>query len=430
MSNFISYRILRIGAVVSLLLLAAACSKPEEKEVEAAVPVQTAVAQRAPIVRIIRAPAILYAVAQASIMPKISAPIRAFYINRGDHVRQGQLLAQLEDRDLTAAALEAKGQFDQAEANYRSIAAASLPDEIMKSQGEVQAGKEALDAAQKVYESRKKLYEEGALPRKQLDEASVALVQARSTYEVAVRHRESLQKIGKEEQIKTAQAQVEAARGHWQAAQAQVEYAKIISPLNGVVTDRPLYPGETANSGSPLLTVMDVSRIIARANVSVNELRHIKVGNNAVMKVLDANEEFQGKVTVVSPALDPNSTTAEVWVLMPNQGDRLKPGTTVQISIQAETIQEAVVIPAVALLPTSEGAGNRVFVIGPGSRAQEKTIDIGIREGDQVQVLKGLQPGAQVVTVGGMGLKDKSAVTIENGPGEKSKSHDDSKSEK
>lgn len=419
-----------MATAACVLLLAAACSKPEPKEPEPVVPVQTAAVQRSEIQRVVRAQAILYPFNQASVMPKISAPIRKFYINRGDHVRKDQLLAELENRDLVAAAVETKGNLDQAEANFKSTSAASLPDEITKSQNEVQANQEALNAALKVYESRKVLFDQGALPRKQLDEAQLAYIQARSQHDSSLKHLDSLQKVGKDEQIKAAQAQVEAARGRQQGAEAQVEYSKITSPIDGVITDRPLYAGEMASAGAPLLTVMDVSRVIARASVPVNELRFCKVGNSATITALDSSVELQGKVTVVSPALDPNSTTAEVWVLATNSGERLRPGSTVQVAILAETIRDAVVMPAVALLPSPEGTGDTVLVVGSDSLAHQRKVEIGIRQSDIVQVLKGLAPGEQVVTVGGLGVEDKTKVKVENEPTGKSDSHDESKPEK
>ncbi len=421
---------IKTAAAASILLLAAGCSKPEEKEPETVVPVQTRIVERAPIQRIIRAQAILYPANQSAIMPKISAPVRRFYVNRGDHVRKGQLLAELENRDLSAAAIEAKGNYDQAEANYRSTTAASLPEEMAKAQTDVQSARDAMDAAQKVYESRKSLFDQGALPRKQLDEGQVAYVQARSQYDVAVKHLEALQKVGKEAQEKAAQAQVEAALGRRQGADAQLAYSRIESPIDGVVTDRPLYPGEMAGSGTPLLTVMDLSRIIARASIPLNQLQFLKAGNSAMIQAPDSSTEVKGKVTVVSPALDPNSTTAEVWVLAPNPGERLKPGSTVQVAVMAEQIQNAVVIPPSALLPAPEGTGDSALVVEPDSLAHVRDVVIGIRQSDKVQVLKGLTPGEQVVTVGGFGIQDKTRVKIENETGGKSEQNDESKRKK
>lgn len=417
MPNYHAQIRIKTAAALWILFLAAGCSQNETKEAEPVAPVQTAPVQRSSIQRIIKAQGILHPIDQASVIPKINAPVREFYVNRGSHVRKGELLAVLESRDLAAAALESKGLVDQAEAAFRSTTGASLPEEITKAQTDVQSAKEALDAAQKLLESRKALLEQGALPRRLVDEANVAYVQARSLYQVAQKHLDALEKIGRDAVTRQAQAQLDAAKGHNQGAEVQLEYAKIISPIDGVITDRPLYAGEMAGPGAPLLTVMDVSRVVARANVPAEQLMFLKVGVAATITGQDASAELHGKVTVVSPALDPNSTTAEVWVEAQNPGERFKPGSSVQVSILAETVEDAIVIPLAAILPAQEGE-TTVMVVGSDSLAHEKKIETGIREADKVQVLKGLVPGEQVIVVGGLGLEDKAKVRVEK-PGEK-----------
>ena len=412
-------RLARPGASLAplILLLAVGCGKQEEKEAEPVVPVQVTPARTGSIRHIIQADGVLYPVNQASVVPKISAPVRTFYINRGDHVRQGQLLAVLENRDLAAAAQESKGQYDQAEANYRSTTAATVPEEVIKAQTDVQAYKEALDAARKVFESREKLYKEGALARKLVDDAQVVYVQARGQYESAQQHLEALQSVGKHEQIKTASAQVETAKAHLQGAEAQLAYSEIRSPIGGVIADRAIYPGEMASAGSPMLTVMDISRVVARVNIPQNQAGHITVGAPATITQTGSTQEVPGKVIVVSPAVDPNSTTVQVWVETPNPGERLKPGVTVRAFIVAAVIDNAVVVPPPALLPAADGS-TQVVVVGADSVAHTRKIETGVREADKVQVVKGLKPGEQVVTVGGLGVEDGAKVRIET-PAEK-----------
>src|SRR5216684_296621 len=100
----------RFCLCTALLLTPVACGK-KAAEPEPVVPVQVAPAIRGSIRHIITADAILFPKAQANIVPKISAPVRRVLVNRGDHVKEGQLLAELENRDLIATALESKGQF-------------------------------------------------------------------------------------------------------------------------------------------------------------------------------------------------------------------------------------------------------------------------------------------------------------------------------
>ena len=108
------------------------------------------------------------------------APVKAFYVNRGSPVHQGELLALLENRDLAAAEVDNKGAYEQAQANYGIATSSSLPEEWQKAEYDLKAAKQAYEAQQKVYDSRKVLYKQGAMPRKDLDQSAVAVVQAKA----------------------------------------------------------------------------------------------------------------------------------------------------------------------------------------------------------------------------------------------------------
>ncbi len=393
------------------IVVMVSCNRPKETESEPVVPVQLAEVKGDSIQRIVSGQGILYAVDQASVVPKISAPIKAFYVKRGDHVSKGQLLAVLENRDLEAAVAEAKQLYEQAQSSQRAILQATFPEDINKAQTDLRSAQQGLEAAQKVYESRKQLFDQGALARRLVDEANVAFVQARSQFEVAQKHLQTLENVSRPEQAKGVEAQTQAAKARYDAAVAQLSYSEVRSPIAGVVADRPLYAGEMAASGTPLLTVMNISRVIVRTNIPVGQAGSVKVGDSAHLTQTDAALEADGKVTVVSPAVDLNSTTVEVWVETANPSESLRPGATVRAAILAETIQNAIVIPSSALLPAGAGE-TRVMVVGADSVAHERKIEIGVRESDKIQVLKGLQAGERVVTVGGVGLEDGAKVHI------------------
>jgi HlyD family secretion protein len=415
-------------AVVCTLLLGA-CSKSHPgadsggSESESATPVQVAVAKRQPIEQLITAEAILYPLKQANVVPKISAPVARFLVQRGDHVREGQLLAVLEDRDLVAAAQESKELYRQAEANYQNTTAATMPEDITKATTDVQSARQGLDAATKVYENRQALLREGALAQKLVDDAKVAMVQAQSQFETAQQHLKLLETVGRTQQLKSAEAQMEAAKAHYESAEAQVSYAEVQSPMTGVVSDRPLNIGEMASSGSALLSIVDISRVVARANVPVHEAASIKIGRPATIS--GPGGQLDGKVTVVSPAVDPNTTTVQVWVEALNPGERLKLGSTVQISVDAGEIPDAIVVPVSALL-AAESGGEKIMVAGSDGLAHEHSVQVGIRSGDDVQIVSGINPGDQVITEGGLGLDDKGKIHVEK-PGSKESSDEEKK---
>jgi len=394
------------------LLLFSGCSK-ESGEKEPTVSVQAAVVEKTTIEHTISAEGVLFPLAQSAITPKISAPVKTFYVKRGSRVHQGELLAVLENRDLAAAAQDTKGTYDQAQATYEISTAADLPQQIQKAQLDTQAAKQLLDAQQKVYDSRQELFHQGALPRKELDQAGVDLTQARNQYEMAQKHLDALLAIGKQQTLKSAAGQLESAKGKYLGAQAQLSYSEIRTPIDGVIADRPLYPGEMAAAGTPLLTVMDLSRVIARAHIPQPDAALLKLGDKATLTAPGEEQPVEGKITVVSPALDPNSTTVEVWVEAKNPGQRLKPGTSVQLAMLAQTIPDALVIPAASLL-TAEDGTTSVMLIGSDNRAHQKTVKVGVRQGELVQIVEGVQAGERVVASGAYGLPDNTKIKVES----------------
>ena len=393
-----------------LLLLVCACSSQQEPEKDVAAPVQVVTARSETIHRIVTADAVLFPVDQANVMSKISAPVAKFYINRGDHVRAGQLIATLENRDLVAAVSAAKAQLAQAEANLRTVASGTVPEAETKAKTDVQAAQEQLDAAQKLIESRRKLYEQGALAGRLVDEARVSFAQAKAQLETAREHLRAVQSVGNREQLATARAQVDAARAQVQSAEAQVNYSEVRSPIGGIVADRPLYPGDMASTGQPLATIVNISRVVARANVPQTEAAAVNVGDPATVKLATGSLEVPGKVIVVSPAADPNSTTIQVWVEANNPDERLKPGSSVRAAIVAETIGDAIVVPAAAIFAGAEGES--AITVSSDNAAHVHPVTVGAREDDKVQILSGIAVGDKVVTTGGLGLEDGTKVRI------------------
>ena len=409
-------RLTYLTLICAALLAGGACRKTEKKE-DVIAPVRVSPAIKGSIRLIVNVDAVLYPRDQANIVPKINAPVRRFLVNRGDHVKQGQLLAELENRDLAAAAQESRGQYEQAQSNYRSTTTAGVPEQLSKAQTDVTAAREAMDAAKRLLDNRQQLFKDGALARKLVDEAEVGYAQAKANFDTAQQHMQALQNVGGKEQINSAAAQVAAAKGHYESAEAQVSYSAIRSPITGVITDRPVYPGEMAAAGSPMLTVMDMSKVVARVNMAQDQAKNVKVGNEATITPADGGELVTARVVIVSPASDTNSTTVQVWVQADNPGEKMRAGQSVHVSIVAATLEGATLIPAPAVLPNAEGE-TIVLIVDDKNIAHEKVVQIGLREPEMVQIVAGVEVGQRVITQGGLGLEDKSKVRVMK-PGEK-----------
>lgn len=383
-------------ALRSLAVLAAAgilfsgCGAKEVAEATPTVTVMVDGAEKEPIQRKVVTDAVLYPRDQAAIVPKVISSVKKWYVDKGSHVKAGQLLGELENQDLTGAQMKSQGGYAQAQVTYQM--------QLQKGGQDLKFAKQTLDSAQKLYDSRAVLYKEGAVSAKDLDDSAVALTQAKNTYDLTQ----------KQFDLKVAEGAMNAAKGDTDNANAQLSYSKITSPIDGVVTDRPYYPGETPATGTPVITVMDLSQIVARAHVAQMEAASLKVGDEATISVPGEPIHVKGKITLVSPAVDPNSTTVEVWVQAPNPKGALRPGSSVRVSMVSETVKDAIVIPQAALLTTPDGL-NQVIVLDTDNAPSKKKVKIGIKDGEAktVQITDGLQGGERVVTVGAFELANE-----------------------
>src|SRR5438309_6829138 len=223
-----------LGVALAATVLSSGCGgKGEVAEASPTVTVQVGAAENQTIERKITAEATVYPLEQSAIVPKISAPVKKFYVEKGSKVHAGQLLAELENSDLLAQQKENEGNFAQAQAGYEQA--------VQKAEQDRTLAKETLDAAQKLYDARKELYKQGAVSSKDVDDANVALIQAKNAYDLSQ----------KQLDLKVAEGQYKAAQAKTTEVEVSLNYSKIVSPIDGVVTDRPVYPGEMAsNSGS------------------------------------------------------------------------------------------------------------------------------------------------------------------------------------
>ncbi len=216
---------MKLWCALLLGLIALAGCGPAEKEKEPVVTVEVASAERQSVSQFVTAEAVVFPLKQATVSPKITSTVADFKVQRGARVKKGQLLAILENKDLAAAAEASQGDFEQADANYAITVNAGVPQQIQKAELDAAAAKSGFEAAQKVYDSRKDLFQQGAIPRRDLDSADVALAQARSQNEQAQKQLADLQRMGKEQLLKAAEGTKASAEGHYRAATAQLSYS-------------------------------------------------------------------------------------------------------------------------------------------------------------------------------------------------------------
>jgi len=397
-------KIFNRAAVIAMLFLSGCGSKePQEPEAAPEVTVDVAPVLATTISQKVTVDAIIYPIQQSGVSPKISAPIKKLYVERGAHVRAGQVVAELESQDLLADVNEAKAALAQAEVAVSAVNAA-VPHELNKVQIEIDSARRTVAEQQGIYDRRQELFKQGGIAEKDVREAAFNLEQAKNALRASEEKVQDFKGPAKEQELKAAEAARDAAQRRVEAANVRLGYARITSPIDGIITDRPVFAGEAATSGMPLMTVMDTTRVIARAHVSSQEAAVLHPGLTANLIVAGSTSKpIVGTITQVSPAMDTGNTTLEVWIEAGNSDGALKPGMTLRAEAIVKSNSKALVIPAAAVL-TADSGNTSVIVVDAENKPHRKPVTLGIREGANVEVADGLQNGERVVTAGAFEL--------------------------
>ena len=428
-----------IAIVVCGLLLASCKSHPEEekkdeKPVKPVVEVALAKAAIADLTLAVHAPATIFPREQANIAARITARIVKLNARKGDRVAAGQPLAVLENRDLVAQREEARAAILDAEATLQKVKGGTLPSDLERARGEVAMTQAALAEKEKVYERRKDLFDKGAIPQRDLLVSETELAQARTAAEVARKARELLEKQSGERDIQIAQSRIAQAQARLDAVNAQLEFTTIHSPFDGVITEQMMYPGDMAKPDGPIFTVMNLSVAIARAQTPAADARAIRQGMACSFMPSDQKEgqgdAFNGRITTINQAVDPQRRTVEIWCEIPNGTRRLKGSEFGTVSITTGNVRHAVVVPVAAVQFAEEEHKGTVAIVDAKNIAHIKEVETGAVTDGKVQIVSGLKGDETVIVEGGYSLPDGTQVHEKEKEKEKAEKDGKDKDEK
>jgi len=399
--------------IFGICLLMAGCSVKEESSPTPVVNVKAARAEVGDMRISVGAPATIFPRQQANIAARLTAPIRQLRARKGDNVGAGQVLAELEDRDLVAQRDEAAAGVVDAEASLQKTISGTLPADVERARGEAANTEALLNQAQETYDRRRKLFAQGAIPNRDLLISETELSQARTAHEVAKKSLDLLMNQSRDQDIRIAQSRLDQARARLSLLNAQLQFTKIQCPFDGTIVEQFMYTGDMAKPDAPIFTVMDFSSASARAQIPEDQAGALRIGQACYFTPADSPvTTYEGISSVVNRAVDPARRTIEVWCEIPHPGSALRAGVFGNATIITGTAPESVLVPLPAV-QFQEGTRNGfVMVIDAKHAARKREVETGEIANNMVQIIKGLSPGELVIVEGGYGLPDGTEVRL------------------
>ncbi len=354
--------------ILLFIIYTIGCSQDKNKENSTSsnvIPVVVFNVKRNDITKMLKLTGNIQPIQMVNVVPDISGKIKKIYVEEGDFVKKGQILAELDTRSIKLRLQQAEAGLAVAQSNF--------------------------DDASKNWERIKSLFKKGTVSPQQYEKARLG-------YEAA-------------------EAQLKQAKAAFNLAKYQLEVSKMKAPFDGIITGKYINEQEVVNpmmpGGRGVVTVMDLSKVKITASISEKDFTDIKVGLDAKIRVDSyPDKEFFGKISKVNPTADPLSRTFMIEIQVPNEDMMLRAGMFARINIIVKKHKNVITIPVDCTIKSMNNV--HVFVIN-NNIAEKRVIKTGLEVNGIVEVLDGLKENEQVVITGKEMLKDGTVVKVEGG---------------
>jgi RND family efflux transporter MFP subunit len=343
--------------------------------------VKTAQVTEIPIGETVTVNGNLAAYDQTTVGMKVPGRLETIGVDLGSVVRKGQVIAQLEQQDYKLRVQQAEAALSQARARL-GLSPDGTDDRVAAEEtGTVRQAKAMLDAARVKRDRATKLVEQGITPRAEWDSFD-------SDYKVALsRYQDSL------EEIRNRQGLLAQRRSELALAKQQLTDTTVYSPLDGVVQEKKASAGEYLAAGAPVVMVVRIDPLRLRVEVPERESHSVRMGQSVRVIVEGDPESYLGYIKRLSPTISEQNRVLSVEADVRNNG-RLRPGAFVKAEIVTNQTNTAVTVPANALVTF---AGIDKVIIVENGKALEKTVTVGRRGDNWIEIKSGVNTGQSVV---------------------------------
>jgi RND family efflux transporter MFP subunit len=372
---------------------AEAGSQPAQKAQESALPVKAVPIKRGELVMRLKSPGEAVTEKKIAIKTEVAGTIKNLNVREGMHVRQGDLLLEIEDR-------EYRLRLEKSEATRLKYLSElllerqfSAPDKELDS-----AALEKLKKAEEAFSQAGSRFSQGLISREEFEKAA-------SDYELVL-----IESGKKKDEVMASAKQFTQSEIDVKMSQMELEKTKIRAPFSGIITDIKISPKENLSAGREIFTLVDISRIKVQARVLESEVGKMRVGREADLRFSAyPGKTFKGKVEAISPIINPADRTCTVHILVENPQEEIKPGMHAEVEISADVYTDRLLVPQEAVLV--RGGRKLVFVVEEGL-AKWRYIEVGLENEDYAEVLDGVKEGEPVIIEGHLTLAHDAKVQV------------------
>lgn len=337
---------------------------------------------------------------------QVPGQIRKVFVQEGQAVRAGQLLAELDIRDYQYRVNAAASQAGAADANLKKANAGVRKQEIAQA-------KLDLDRVEDEYKRLKALFERGSLAPNDYKKIEAAYLAARERFSMAQEGARSEDKLAAKEMLSGAQAQENIAK-------KALSDTRLTAPFAGVIVKKDIENGMLASSSRPVFVLMNLQPAKVHVGVPEAEIGKIRIGQMATIQIPSLGaKDFQGRVETIGFAADPAARTFSVKISVPNPRLELRAGMVAESRIATGEKITAMTVPGQAIVRDAQGVTTVFLYFAEKNRVYARRVDTGSVFGRGVEIVRGLS-GKEQVVVGGQQLihEGSPVVPVERGAAE------------
>ncbi len=314
----------------------------------------------------------IYPSKDVMILPKTPGKVSRINVEIGDKVSKDQILFVLDDEDIQKQVKQANAALNAANKSYEITS-------------------EQIKNAQINFERTKELYEKGAIPKSQYEQAELA---------------------ASEKALEAAQAQVNQAQISYDQLKEALDNTIIKAPIDGIVSSMNIDEGEFASNAQPAMNLIDVDQLYVQINVTENIVSKIKEGQEVSISIDSLSKQIKGKIDKIHPASDPRTKLYPVKININNEEQEIMAGMFVKVVLQTNIRENVLVVKGDSVV---EKNGKSYVYIVEDDNAVQKDVITGLDVGSYIEIKEGLRENEKVIIKGQNYVEDGTKVKVVRG---------------